>query len=197
MEAGLVFGRIKQQRTSGTTFIELMVSSTIFLLLMGVIMSFYISGAKVTRQQDQRSDTMRRALNIADKFEILLSNSRLIWSGVKDSGDKPQILVFTPLDTSASPPITAKGVKWSRKAETIYYDANSKAPQFIHINGEGNERPLGRLKLGEKAILTVTKNSVTLRLELLYYPHSVQPVSEEIPIYIHERTIPIVNCDDF
>ena len=197
MEAGLIFKRVLHRQPSGTTFIELMVASTVFLLLMGVIMSFYISGAKVTRQQDQRSDTMRRALNITDKFETLLKDSRLIWVGVGENEDKPQVLIFTPLEADTPLPVTANGPKWSQKAETIYYDAKSQTPQFILVNGEGKERPLGRLKKGETATITADSDSVTIRLALLYYPHKDQTVPDPNEVFVHERIIPIVNVAEY
>ena len=191
MADGLIY-----RRKTGTTLIELLTASTVFLLLMGVIMSFYISGVKVTRQQDQRSDAIRRALNIADKFEVLLSQSRLIWAGAGDTEKQAQIVLFTRL--SESMPLNKNGIGWNPRAETIYLDqSDPQHPRFVHIDSEGQERTFGDLRAGDKAAIASTDTSVAVSLELLYYPVSSASASDSPEVYTHKRTIPIRNCEEF
>lgn len=188
--------KIISRRPNGTTFVELMTTSAIFLLLMGIIMSFYISGAKVTKQQDQRSDTMRRALKIVDKFEVLLSQSRLIWAGSREKEQQAKILIFSPLDEKT--PISSKGINWSKSAEQIYLDTSDpQNQQFIHITRDGQKHFIGQLKKGESADILTSSQCVIIKLTLLYYPDEAQAIDHKPEEYRHERTIPLYNRENY
>ncbi|MBQ7568062.1 hypothetical protein IJT17_04580 [bacterium] len=188
MAAGLISSR----RTYGTTLIELLTASSIFLLLIGVIMSFYISGARVTRQQDQHSETLRRGLRIVNRIEVLLSYSHLLWAGRDYSEQESQVLLFVPL--ADNPLASLNGISWSRKAAKLCVDISDKNEQrIVHTDISGNKRLIGTLGKGESIEFACGASQVRIVLKLLNSPVAGEHAPEENEIHTQERAIPIYN----
>ncbi len=61
----------------GTSLIELMVVSFLFLLIMSLILGFYVYASGVTRHRDKKSATYRRVAVTLDKVETELQNARI------------------------------------------------------------------------------------------------------------------------
>lgn len=97
MAAGL-----NSKRLHGTTLVELMVSAALFLLLISAIMSFYISGAKVTNQQEQRLEMVRRSLRLLDRLEVQLAYARIIWLGTVGDTANPEQQTESNASSNAS-----------------------------------------------------------------------------------------------
>ena len=199
--------RLKSSHHAGTTLVELMVSATIFLLLMSAIMSFYISGAKVNTQQNQRLEMVRRSLRLLDRLEVKLAYSRVIWLGsvtsekdTKDNNrqasnadDAPpseQTILFAPLSKAQRHP--EEGAPWDSRVEKIYVTTKAEAgPQVFCSDGQGQTVLLGSLSPGETIELSQEEGCIKVKLALNFYQSGA--ATPEGQQYIQERTIPLHN----
>lgn len=200
--------RLKSSHHAGTTLVELMVSATIFLLLMSAIMSFYISGAKVNTQQNQRLEMVRRSLRLLDRLEVKLAYSRVIWLGAvtneKDTKDNyrqagnagndapppDQTILFAPLAKAQRLP--EEGAPWDSRVEKIYVVTKAEAgPQVFCSDRQGQTVLLGSLSPGETIELSQEEGCIKVKLALNFYQSGA--ATPEGQRYIQERTIPLHN----
>ena len=80
-------------RRGGTTLLELLVVTVVFLLILTVVLGFYVWGHNTTESQSRIADNDRRMMQMVDRLRTLLV------SGEIDRVISTEI-DFTPIDTS-------------------------------------------------------------------------------------------------
>ncbi len=69
--------------TRGATLIEVLIAGSLFSLMMGAILSFYIEASAVSAKRDQQSRRLRRYHLALDKTEQILREAKVLRVGAR------------------------------------------------------------------------------------------------------------------
>ena len=96
--------------TRGLTLIEVMVTLTVFGLILSLTLWSYVQGVKANRRQNESSDIFRRANSLFGRIETRLENSRILHV-------QNDLVIFHP---HSSELLTSGGsYNWNEKASTL------------------------------------------------------------------------------
>ena len=100
----------------GTTLIEVLVVTSIFLLLMSMILGFYIYGTRATSRHEGISESYRRAIQHIARLETYLAFSR-VYQVASD------YVVYTPTAGWPLPPaVVGRWPEYATAATTVWID---------------------------------------------------------------------------
>lgn len=72
-----------RQRRLGATLLEVLIAGSLFSLIMGAILSFYIEASAVSAKRDQQSRRLRRYHLALDKAEQILQEAKVLRVGAR------------------------------------------------------------------------------------------------------------------
>jgi len=141
----------------GATLIELMTAATLFLIMLGSVLSFYVYASGVSARQEKVSEGYRSAMLHLDKLETVLGYSRIY--AVQREGS---VVVFEPPSENGAPPTVVR--RWpqlSGRLATIYVDESG---QRVVRRDNGANVTLFRLPYGEKVVFSLAGRVLTMTL---------------------------------
>ena len=188
---------IRRRTQNGTTILELLVSATTFLLVLSAILTFYTSGAKVTQQQDERMEAMRRSMRILDRLETAVAYSKVYgYAKLDGSSDESEALFFFRPDSEN--PVEQRGPNWTVNAcKIILTKATTDGNRFLVYEDENQKRRrIADIYKDETLTMELAGNYLKVEMSLLYYPNKTEVKAEERAYYKMTRNIPIYNVDD-